>query len=94
MIIRFFATLRNISGLKETTLPAPRNVQELLERLSLKYGDRFDREIWLYRNNEKQDLLPGVIILVNGKHYAHLHGLATPLEETDVVSFFPPVAGG
>ena len=35
-----------------------------------------------------------VKILVNGKDIRDLNGLETELEDGDVVSFFPPVAGG
>lgn len=94
MIIRFFATLRTVTGSNETRIPAPESLEILLEKLSKQYGRAFDREIWLYRDGEKKDLIPGVIILVNGRHYLHLDRLSTRLEENDVVSLFPPVAGG
>ena len=35
-----------------------------------------------------------VILLVNGHDLRHLQGLETPLRPEDVVSIFPPVAGG
>lgn len=94
MIIRFFATMRTVTGSSETSLPAPETLQALLEELSERYGRAFDREIWLFRDGRKEDLIPGVIILVNGRHYLHLDRLATRLEENDIVSLFPPVAGG
>lgn len=94
MIVRFFATLRNISGVREANIPTPENVDTLLRYFSEKYGKPFDQEIWLEREGKRKSLIPGVIILVNGRHYTHLAGLGTPLKEEDVVSIFPPIAGG
>lgn len=39
-------------------------------------------------------LRPHIVILKNGRNIASLQDLATPLAEGDVVSLFPPVAGG
>lgn len=94
MIVRLFATLRNIARAREVILPAPRDIESLLNIFSERYGESFDREIWLNRSGDRQKLIPGVIILVNGRHYAHLEGLLTPLVEEDIVSLFPPLAGG
>lgn len=94
MIVRFFATLRNISGTREIDLPAPQDIKALLLHFSEIYGKAFDREIWIEREGKRKGLIPGVIILVNGRHYAHLDGLETKLKEDGVVSLFPPVAGG
>ncbi|NPV88142.1 hypothetical protein HPY42_01265 [Coprothermobacteraceae bacterium] len=39
------------------------------------------------------EILPGTIILVNGKNVIHLQGLQTALEPGKVV-IFPPAGGG
>lgn len=94
MKVLLFATLRNIARTREIDIPSPRDIESLLKILSEMYGKTFDREIWLERPENLRGLIPGVIILVNGRHYAHLEGLATLLNEEDSVSLFPPVAGG
>ena len=40
------------------------------------------------------DLKPYIIILINGRHIQHLEGLASPIKHGDVISVFPPIAGG
>lgn len=36
----------------------------------------------------------GTIILVNRKNILHLQGLQTPVDDGDILAFFPPGAGG
>lgn len=81
--IKFFATLREITGTRETNVEGVRNVKELLELLYNKYGERFRREI------EGRNM-----ILVNGRNILDLEGYSTPLKEDDEVAIFPPVGGG
>ena len=64
-------------------------------------GDRLDRRtvddeeiepgLELFENGA---LKPFLIILKNGRHIQHLEGLATAIENGDVISIFPAVAGG
>ncbi|MBI5667911.1 MAG: MoaD family protein [Chloroflexi bacterium] len=44
--------------------------------------------------NPRGELLPGVLLLINGRHADFLQGLDTPLHPTDDVLLLPPVAGG
>lgn len=41
-----------------------------------------------------KDLIPGTIILLNGKNIVHLKGFDTVVKSGDNVDFFPPAAGG
>ena len=40
------------------------------------------------------DLLSVLIIMINGRHIAHVGGLDAPVSDGDVVSIFPLVGGG
>ncbi len=88
MKIKYFATLRKITGKEEEDLNF-RNVRDLLNYLLEKYGDNFKQS--LYDGNSFKK---GVIILKNGKNIIYLNDLDTELDEGDEVSIFPPVAGG
>lgn len=88
MIIRFYAMFRQIAGSREIDYggSAP-NIRELLDELGRRYGEEFRREL------EKGSAY-GLIILVNGKHIAHLGGMDTALAPDDTVDIFPLAAGG
>ena len=90
MVIRFFASIRNITGVKEIAWdePAP-TLGNLLQRLSDRYGPEFRR--WVL---EGEGLGGSVMVVVNGTDARHKAGLATQLAATDVVSILPIMAGG
>ncbi|NPV30053.1 MAG: MoaD/ThiS family protein [Firmicutes bacterium] len=95
MKVKFFALLREITGLKETDAFQGATVRELLESLCAKYGRRLEE--WVFAPREAQgprSLSGNVIILVNGRAIEHLAGLETPLKKTDEVAIFPKLAGG
>lgn len=93
MKLRVHAFLIYATGEKEFDMKAPATIRQLLEDFSNRFGEPFDK--WIWSSNEvPRRLMPGTIIMVNGKHIAHLNGLDTPLCEEDVVNIFPPVGGG
>ncbi len=83
VLVKYFATLRELTGKREEIIEDVDSVEELLELLFQKYGERFREEI------EKKNM-----ILVNGKNIIHIEGVKTRLKEGDVVSIFPPAGGG
>ena len=90
MLVKFFATYRQITGLKTCDVPAPRDVLALMEELSRRWPDFRD----LILNVDGTDKGDDVIIMVNGRHIEHLDGVATKLTEEDYVAITPLVAGG
>ena len=90
MLVKFFATYRQIVGGKSVDLAAPADVLSLLKELS----DRWPAFRELILNAEATDVGPDVIIMVNGRHITHLDGVQTALSESDYVAITPLVAGG
>jgi molybdopterin synthase sulfur carrier subunit len=90
MRVKFFAYLRDYTKCSETDVPAVDSVGELTRFLCTCYGPGF-REKMLTANGE---LGPDIIIMINGRHIAHLGGITAPLKDDDVVQIFPKVAGG
>ncbi|MEI8216454.1 MAG: MoaD family protein [Eubacteriales bacterium] len=90
MIVKFFADLRDISKSKEIEMEAPQDIEALLNQLSILYGKKMKSRII----GEDNKLHPDMIVLLNGRHIEHLSGEASLLSESDVVSFFPRIAGG
>jgi MoaD family protein len=90
MVIRFFASIRSITGVRELEWSQPTaNVGDLLHLLSDRYGQEFRR--WVL---EGEVLGSSVMVVVNGTDARHQAGLATPLASTDVISLLPIMAGG
>ena len=90
MLVKFFATYRQIAGCKSCDVPAPGSVLALMELLSERWPEF--RELVL--NEDGTDKGDDVIIMVNGRHIDHLDGVNTPLTEDDYVAVTPLVAGG
>jgi len=90
MMIHYFAYLRGITGCKQEPWPAEPDVRTLLLSLCAKHGDALRQKFYVPGSEELGD----VIVMVNGRHIAHLGGLDAPLCEDDAVQIFPVVAGG
>lgn len=90
MMVSYFATLRGLTHKSEEAWPHPAaTVGELLRGLVATYGSEFAR--WVLPDGQDTGL---AIVLVNGRDMRSLQGQATPLQDSDRVFIFPPVAGG
>ena len=90
MKLKFFATYRDFTGCKEIEIPAPPTAIALLELLAERYGAAMRKKMF----TENGEISEEAILLVNGRHIAHIAGKETPLSDDDIVSLFPMVAGG
>jgi len=90
--VRFFTTLREITGKKEELLelPKPITVDAFLRQLSKKYGKEFDD----YMFDEIGDVRGHLQVLINGRSVSTMQGLKTQLKDADQVAILPPVGGG
>ena len=90
--VRFFTTLREITGKKEDLLEfsKPMSVDALLNLLSKKYGKEFDD----YMFDEIGDVRGHLQVLINGRSVSTMQGLKTQLKDADQVAILPPVGGG
>lgn len=91
MMIRaeFFANLREKVGAPKVDVGSANTVMELIWAI-----DDLTKGIFadlMVEGGKPKDM---VRILVNGVDIRALDGLDTRLKDKDVVSFFPPVAGG
>jgi molybdopterin synthase sulfur carrier subunit len=89
--VKFFAYIRDFTGCKETDFPFHDTVGKLARALCDHYGKKL-RDKML--NAAGDDFGPDIIVLINGRHVAHLGGFNAPLKEDDTVFVFPMVAGG
>ncbi|MEM2238887.1 MAG: ubiquitin-like small modifier protein 1 [Candidatus Bathyarchaeia archaeon] len=90
--IKYFAHLREITGKREdlVELEEDTSVGKLLEALSNKYGEKF-RE-YIYGLGEFEGV--SLNFLLNGRNISLDKMFETKLQDGDVLSILPPVAGG
>lgn len=91
MLIKFFAYLRDYTGCKSVDFPYEEDLYRLSHALCERYGEKLKAKML---TPDGEDLGEEIIILVNGRHVAHLGGIHAKLVPGDVVSIFPVVAGG
>ena len=90
MLVKFFATFRDVTDCKSTEISAPEDVLALLYLLSERWPGLRGKLLTADGNL----LSPEAIVMVNGRHILHLQGVQTPLCETDTVAVLPVMAGG
>ena len=90
--IIFFSILTDITEIEDLTFPMDidSNIRNLLEQLTLKFGEKFEELI--FKNST--DLSKYVLITINGKDIRTLKGLQTILKQDDEIFFVPAIAGG
>jgi MoaD family protein len=90
--VKFFTTLREITGKKEEQIEFSRNMtlESLLKKLSRKYGKEFNDYIYDELNNVQGHLQ----FLINGQNAALQRGRRPQLKDGDQVTILPPVGGG
>ena len=79
--VKFFTLIAKAAGSDGYESRAP-TVKALLEEIRELHGEEINR------------YLDACIVLVNGTNIGYLKGARTKLEDDDLVSIFPPVAGG
>jgi len=90
MQIRFFATIRECTGVSEIRWDEPTaTLGELLHALSARYGPAFRR--WVLEQN---DLGKTVLVVINGHDSRHEGGINASLRPDDTIAIFPAIAGG
>jgi molybdopterin synthase sulfur carrier subunit len=86
----FFADLRDKVGMvSEIVIFKGLTVIDLIDAVDGKHDVGF--KDYIVQGTRQKDL---VKILVNGIDIRALNGLSSPLKEGDIISFFPPIAGG
>jgi molybdopterin synthase sulfur carrier subunit len=93
--VRFFTSLRELTGKKEETLRFPDSkavtVNTVLRRLAKHYGKDLVEYVYDTKSGEVKSFLQ---FLINGQSSSALNGLDTKLENGDVLAIIPPVGGG
>lgn len=83
--VKFYASLRRLTGLKEKIVPA-NSLRQALEALEREF---LSLDVYLHGGERGR-----LIITINGHPLDPAAGLDIPLAETDQVAIFPPISGG
>jgi len=93
--VRFFTSLREITGKREETLEFSGRetvtVDRVLKRLAERYGKGFVEYVYDRKTGDVKGFLQ---FLVNGRSASTLDALDTKLADGDVLAIIPPVGGG
>lgn len=88
--VLLFATFRKKYGVKELTVNCDGTVKGLIESASKILGEDFLNDVY---DIEREKVRDDLIFAVNGRNIKDLGG-DVRLKDQDVVSIFPPLAGG
>lgn len=88
--LRFFATFREAVGQKSIRrqFDGEASVGAVLASLEAEFPGLEDELL------DEDGIRPQLSVLKNGRDVVHMEGVDTSLEEGDLLSVFPPVAGG
>lgn len=93
--VRFFTTLREVTGKKEETLEFSTRkavtVDSVLKRLVELHGKSFVEYVYDHKTGEVRGFIQ---FLVNGRSISSFEKLNTKLLDGDVLAIIPPVGGG
>jgi molybdopterin synthase sulfur carrier subunit len=90
---KFFGPFREATKMKEIeiTITEESKILDVLNFLIEKYGEKMRKILF---DPETTSLRVGPQILVNGRNIHVLNGVNTFLKDGDLVTTYPPVAGG
>lgn len=91
--IKFFAALREITGLKEDEVEMDEGstIENLLTNLIQKFGSQFKNYVLDEKSGEPRGHLQ---FLLDGKNITSQEGLKTALKDGAQFAIIPPVGGG
>ena len=90
--VEYLGQVRVITGRKNEVVEvsSEATIKDLLRRLSVCYGDAFDKEVFQDGQNPRDDL----VVAINGTAILQLDYLATKLKLNDTITLFPIFPGG
>ena len=93
--VRFFTSLREITGKREQTLRFSEDETVTLDRVLARLVKLYGKDLEEYVYDRKTGEVKGFLqFLVNGRSISASIGLNTELADGDVLAIIPPVGGG
>ena len=93
--VRFFTSLREITGKKDETLEFSDEEKVTVDRILTTLSNQYDKGFVDYVYDAKTHEVKGFLqFLINGQSASTMKGLQTELKDGDVLAILPPVGGG
>jgi len=89
--VKYLYVLPEVPKKKEMVIIEKDTIMDLINKLSKKYGSRFKN---LFFRKGTGEMLPQIMISINGKSISDLEGFKTRLNDGDEILFWLPVMGG
>ena len=89
--IKFYSLIRMFLGINEVKIEtASVSIYELILKVEKQIGKKILDQLI----NSEMEILPGTMILINGRNIVHLEGINSIVQNGDEISIFPPGGGG
>ncbi|MFC1898553.1 MoaD family protein [Candidatus Cloacimonadota bacterium] len=89
--IKFYSLIRMHLGINEVEIKADSiPIFELLQKTENQINQEFLEQLI----TEDRQIIPGTMILINGRNIFHLNKLDSVVSDGDEISIFPPGGGG
>ena len=89
--IKFYSLIRMHLGINELEVEAASvSIYELILKAEKQIGKRFLDQLI----NDEMQILPGTMILINGRNIYHLDKINSIVQDCDEICIFPPGGGG
>ncbi|NQV17583.1 MAG: MoaD family protein [Armatimonadetes bacterium] len=89
--IKFYSLIRMFLGINEVELQIDSiSIYELLMQTEEQIGKKFLDQLI----DAEMQILPGTMILINGRNIFHLNKLNSVVQDGDEICIFPPGGGG
>ncbi len=89
--IKFYSLIRIHLGINEVEIEtASISIYELLLKAEKQIGKKFLDQLI----DAEMEILPGTMILINGRNIYHLDKINSIVQDGDEISIFPPGGGG
>jgi len=89
--IKFYSLIRIFLGINEVEIEAASvSIYELILKTEKQIGKKFLDQLI----DAEMQILPGTMILINGRNIFHLDKINSIVQNGDEISIFPPGGGG
>ena len=89
--VKFYSLIRMYLGINQVEIETDSiSIYELILKAEQQINQKFIDQLL----DKNKQILPGTMILINGRNIVHLDGINSIMQDGDEISIFPPGGGG